>query len=212
MMRIQAPRRRGPSAGTRPRLRLRGRRVWLLALFVVAAIVLRDSVGVLLAIMAMLVLVDAAIPVPGEPWMQADDRFRQLVRRRRAACRMRRLRGQGPERLDVLDDRTGWASSASRRALGVESIPIDSITGTVEDTKAADFDGRFRPSWSSSRRWQRVWLAHVEGKELPPISVYRVEGRHIVRDGHHRVSVARDHGRPAIDAEVVELRRPRSET
>jgi hypothetical protein len=192
-------------AGWRARFRLRGRRAWLLALLVAAAIALHGSLGVLIAIMALLVLIDAALPVPGEPWMEADERFRQAVSRGRRARRMRRLRGLGPERLDVLDDRTGWASTAPRRALGVESIPLDSITGTVEDAKAADFDRRFRPCWSMTRRWQRAWLALAEGVELPPISVYRVDGSHVVRDGHHRVSVARDHGWPAIDAEIVEL-------
>ena len=40
---------------------------------------------------------------------------------------------------------------------------------------------------------------------LPPISVYRFEGRHYVRDGHHRVSVARALGQADIDADVTEL-------
>jgi ParB-like nuclease domain len=45
---------------------------------------------------------------------------------------------------------------------------------------------------------------------LPPISVYRLCGAHYVRDGHHRVSVARALGATEIDAEVTELR-PSSE-
>jgi hypothetical protein len=40
---------------------------------------------------------------------------------------------------------------------------------------------------------------------MPPIDVYRVGDRHFVRDGHHRVSVARSLGATRIDAEVVEL-------
>ena len=43
------------------------------------------------------------------------------------------------------------------------------------------------------------------GAALPPISVYRFEGRHYVRDGHHRVSVARALGQADIDAEVTAL-------
>jgi hypothetical protein len=38
--------------------------------------------------------------------------------------------------------------------------------------------------------------------------VYRVGAEHVVRDGHHRVAVARDRGQATIDADVVELRRP----
>ena len=200
---------RRPSAAG-PRAWLRGTRRWLLALLVIAAIVLHDSVGVLLAIMAVLVLIDSVVPVPGDPGMKADDRFRLMVRKGNNARRMRRLRGQGPERLELFDDTAGWASIAPRRALGVEAIAIESIVGTVEHAKALDFDRRFRPGWSTSRRWQRVWLAQAQGIELPPISVYRVDGRHIVRDGHHRVSVARDRGLPAVDADVVELLRTRA--
>jgi hypothetical protein len=46
---------------------------------------------------------------------------------------------------------------------------------------------------------------------MPPISVYRVGEEHVVRDGHHRVSVARDLGLGAIDADVVELAGPRDQ-
>jgi hypothetical protein len=177
---------------TSRRLRLRGQRLWLLVVLVAGAFVLRDSVGVLLAIFALLVLVDAAVPVPGQRRAQADERFRRLVRKR----------GRDPERLEVLDEHAGWA----QRRLGVESIPIDSITGTVEHSKAAAFDRRFRPHPSCGGRWQQVWLAELDGIPLPPIAVYRVGGRHVVRDGHHRVSAARDHGWSAIEADVVELR------
>jgi hypothetical protein len=43
------------------------------------------------------------------------------------------------------------------------------------------------------------------GKEMPPISVYRIGAVHFVRDGHHRVSVQLALGRTAIDAEVTEV-------
>jgi hypothetical protein len=40
---------------------------------------------------------------------------------------------------------------------------------------------------------------------MPPIDVYRVGELHFVRDGHHRVAVARAQGRDTIDARVVEV-------
>jgi hypothetical protein len=52
-------------------------------------------------------------------------------------------------------------------------------------------------------------MAFARGDAMPPVAVYRVGSDHVVRDGHHRISVARDHGVPAIDADVVELRRTR---
>jgi hypothetical protein len=176
----------------------------LLAL-AVAAVVLLDAVGIVLAIFLGMVIADSLIPLPGAGWSQADARFNRLAARRRRAQRLRRLRGLPPERLDVLDDSAGQLSIAPRQALGIEPIAIDSITATVEATKASVFDGRFRPDRSERQRWNRLWMAQSHGATLPPISVYRVGGRHVVSDGHHRVSIARDLGWAAIDAEVIVL-------
>jgi hypothetical protein len=176
----------------------------LLAL-AVGAVLLLDSVGVALAIFLAMAIADTLIPLPGAGWSHADDRFNRLAARRRRAHRLRRLRGLPPERLDVVDDRDGRLSTAPRHALGVESIAIDSITATVEDAKASVFDSRFRPDRSERQRWNRLWMAQAHGATLPPISVYRVDGRHVVCDGHHRVSIARDLGWSAIEAEVTEI-------
>jgi hypothetical protein len=41
--------------------------------------------------------------------------------------------------------------------------------------------------------------------DLPPIKVYEISGLYFVRDGNHRVSVAKARGTEFIDAEVVSL-------
>ena len=46
----------------------------------------------------------------------------------------------------------------------------------------------------------------VEGDELPPIDVYKVDDYYYVIDGHHRVSVARSLGRATINARVIEVK------
>ena len=89
------------------------------------------------------------------------------------------------------------------------AVPLCSIVGTVEASKARRFDSSFRPPPSSRYRWERLWIAARRGAPLPPISVYRLGDRHYVDDGHHRVSVARALGMAAIDAEVTELGRTR---
>jgi hypothetical protein len=185
----------------------RNRRVEVGVVLAVVALVAGGSVGVLVAILLVLFVLDAIIPVPAAPTAQADERFRRLVRLRRQAARRRRARGLAPERLDVLDDRIGWASVAERRDLGVLPIAIASITGTVEDDKARAFDRELRPDRSCREHWTGLWLAQARGIALPPVSVYRVEDAHFLRDGHHRASVACDQGFATIDAEVVELRR-----
>jgi hypothetical protein len=47
-----------------------------------------------------------------------------------------------------------------------------------------------------------VWLAEHQGRPLPPISVLRAGDGYVLRDGHHRVSVARARGALTIDATV----------
>jgi hypothetical protein len=171
------------------------------------AVVVGGGVGALLGVLTFMLVIDALVPIPGVTRTEADARFARLVRERRHAERMRRLRRLPAERLDVLDDRVGWASVAERRALGVQPISIGSVTGTVEELKARTFDRGFRPVPSSREHWKRLWLAQADGSTLPPVSVYRVGDQHVLRDGHHRVSVARDRGLETIEAEVVELRR-----
>jgi len=91
---------------------------------------------------------------------------------------------------------------------GVREIPVDRIVGSVApDAKAGDFDPGFLPVNRRMReRWTRIYQAMVEGDELPPIDVYKVDDYYYVIDGHHRVSVARNLGRPTLNARVINVR------
>jgi hypothetical protein len=92
------------------------------------------------------------------------------------------------------------------RYVGLQSIPLDSVLGTVDRAGHGGFDRQFRPTTARVRaRWERIANAARRGEPLPPISVYRIGDVHFVRDGHHRVSVARALGRDTIDAYVVEV-------
>jgi uncharacterized ParB-like nuclease family protein len=91
---------------------------------------------------------------------------------------------------------------------GVHEIPLDKVVGSAApDVKAADFDPGFLPINRRLReRWTRIYKAMVEGDELPPIDVYKLDDYFYVIDGHHRVSVARSLGRDVINARVIEVR------
>jgi uncharacterized ParB-like nuclease family protein len=91
---------------------------------------------------------------------------------------------------------------------GIKEIPVDRIVGSAApDAKSTDFDPTFLPLNRRMReRWTRIYQAMVEGDELPPIDVYKVDDNYYVIDGHHRVSVARQLGRPTINARVVNVR------
>ena len=76
------------------------------------------------------------------------------------------------------------------RSLGLQTIRLDSIVGTVD--RGREFDRRFRPTSGRVRtRWERIAAAQRRGESMPPIDVYRIGELHFVKDGHHRVSVAR---------------------
>jgi hypothetical protein len=68
-----------------------------------------------------------------------------------------------------------------------------------------DFTRAFFPRQAHLQdRWKRIEEMVARGRELPPIDLYKVGGAYFVRDGNHRVSVARQHGISAIQACVWE--------
>jgi hypothetical protein len=90
------------------------------------------------------------------------------------------------------------------RDLGPQVVMLDTIVGSVDRTR--DFDRNFRPTSPRTRgRWEGIATAMRRGQALPPISLYRIGEMHFVRDGHHRVSVARALGHKDIDAHVTEV-------
>ena len=88
--------------------------------------------------------------------------------------------------------------------VGMKIVPIEKIVGS--EGRYNDFDNHFFPKSSHLRnRWQHVDEAAIKDIILPPIKVYEISGLYFVRDGNHRVSVAKSRGTEFIDAEVVSL-------
>jgi hypothetical protein len=143
----------------------------------------------------------------GSGLIDAERAFTRAARARRLASLARLLRREprSQGRLAVYDER----ASASMRAVGgrrIREIPLAAIRATLEPSRAGMFDGFFRPAAAARARWERVWLAEHRGAVLPPISVVQVGDGYAVRDGHHRVSVARARGALTIDATVEAVR------
>ncbi len=90
---------------------------------------------------------------------------------------------------------------------GLQEIPLDKIVGSVG--RYRDFTRTFLPRSSvDRRRWAQV-KALAEGLEgWPPIEVFQVGDVYFVKDGNHRVSVARDLGMKTIQAYVTECKSP----
>jgi hypothetical protein len=87
--------------------------------------------------------------------------------------------------------------------VGVRSIPLDKIIGSVD--RASEFDRDFHPQRrDSDARMRKLEVAFPNG-DFPAISVFEVGGAYFVSDGHHRVALAHRRGQEFIEAEVVQL-------
>ncbi len=87
---------------------------------------------------------------------------------------------------------------------GMQVVPISLIVGS--EGRYNDFDNHFFPKSNFLKtRWEHVDMAHYQDITLPPVSLYELGGLYFVRDGNHRVSVAKMKGIENIDAEVISL-------
>ncbi|MDR3336492.1 MAG: DUF4032 domain-containing protein [Treponema sp.] len=87
---------------------------------------------------------------------------------------------------------------------GMQAVPINLIVGS--EGRYRDFNKYFLPNSDYLRsRWERVDMARLKDVILPPIQLYEIGGVYFVRDGNHRVSVAKTQGIEMIDAEVTSL-------
>jgi hypothetical protein len=87
---------------------------------------------------------------------------------------------------------------------GLQDVPLDRIVGSVG--RYRDFTTSFLPKTNEMQeRWSRVYAQANSLEGLPPIELYKVDDVYFVRDGNHRVSVARQLGNKTIQAHVTEL-------
>jgi len=142
----------------------------------------------------------------GFPRADVENDFLRMRRRQVLARLAHRLRRE-PDDVNLIlpfDEVIAALGRRGERSLGLQTIKIDTIVGTVDSKR--DFDRFFRPTTGRVRaRWERLALAQARGEAIPPIDVYRVGELHFVKDGHHRVSIAIAQGQSSIDAYVTEV-------
>jgi hypothetical protein len=93
------------------------------------------------------------------------------------------------------------------RYLDLQDVPIDQIVGSVG--RYGDFTRAFFPRGDHLRgRWENIQQLVATGRSLPPVELYKVGQVYFVRDGNHRVSVARHRGFSSIEALVWEYDAP----
>ena len=112
---------------------------------------------------------------------------------------------RGAKPLLTFDDVRRAARLEGQSYGGLKDIPIADIRGSVG--RPNDFDAAFLPVRPHMRqRWAQLDAAMRRGEVVPPIEVYHLGGVYFVKDGHHRVSVARQLGWKTIKARMIDVR------
>ena len=134
---------------------------------------------------------------------QALDDFHRAKSRARMQGLFSKLSWKNPDLLSLYEV-TSIIKPKKETYLGMQTIEVDKIIGS--ENRYRDFSAAVLPKHEMLRgRWTSVDQARLSDVVLPPISVFSLGGYYFVRDGNHRVSVARSQGAEFIDAEVVEL-------
>ncbi|MDJ0962056.1 MAG: hypothetical protein QNJ88_15485 [Acidimicrobiia bacterium] len=129
------------------------------------------------------------------------------ARRKELFRRVGRLLTRRPQgHLLNLEEVQSQLKSFEQSYVGVRSIPIDQIVGSV--ARSSDFDDDFLPvSDRLETRWQSLENRFPDGG-FPPIVVFKVGDAFFVADGHHRVAIAKQRKMDYLDAEITEIHTP----
>jgi hypothetical protein len=136
---------------------------------------------------------------------QVDADFTRARRRARLRALGARLRREHTSnRLLSFDDVRRELAANNRLYRGTRVVEVEEIVGSVGRWR--DFDRSFLPARASvGQRWKRIDRAFHRTEDLPPVKLYKLEEAYFVVDGHHRVSVARYHDVPTLEAAVAEF-------
>src|SRR5690606_19104479 len=125
--------------------------------------------------------------------------------RRRAALRtvLGRLLGATDDRLLSYEEvRRGLRAVAGHCAI-LPDVPLDASVGSLCGYHATRPGARPPLADEDRGRWVGVRLAMTGLEGVPPVELYRIGDAYFVKDGNHRVSVARQLGARTINAYVT---------
>lgn len=139
-----------------------------------------------------------------DPGVEAVGKAVSVFQKVHWRAQLRHIWGQltrRPHRLLDLDEVCKTETIECRYEAGCQTIEVKKIRGS--ECRVCDFDDAFLPLKSAAQqRWAGVYAARVCGQPLPAVSLVQVGDTYYVRDGHHRVSVARLLGEQFMEAHV----------
>ncbi|MCS5422104.1 MULTISPECIES: hypothetical protein [Psychrilyobacter] len=108
------------------------------------------------------------------------------------------------EELKKFSDIQKELSAYNNSCLGLQSVPLSKIVGSVQKTE--DFKKGFIPKNSIVKiRWCNIYIEMLGDFKLPPVDLYKIRDEYYVYDGNHRVSVAHFLNFSSIEAVVTEF-------
>jgi hypothetical protein len=132
---------------------------------------------------------------------QAMSQYEKVLGRGRRQQLKAKFTGRSRQLLALADLHDGQHSSEQRYG-GLQTVSLHHIRGSENRVKEFDID--FNPLVEHiEQRWVGIAAAHLTGKHLPPVELIQVGETYFVRDGHHRISVARAYGQCEIDAVIT---------
>ena len=136
---------------------------------------------------------------------QVDADFTRARRRARLRALVARIRREhASNRLLSFDDLRREHAANNRLYRGTKVVEVEAIVGSVGRWR--DFDRSFLPARANvGHKWKRIDRAFQRGEDMPPVELYEIGDAYFVVDGHHRVSVARYHDVPTLEATVAEF-------
>ena len=147
---------------------------------------------------------DAPVRTPPYPAALAAQKFDRVYHKPLIRQLLRVFREKPDEALLSFDQVQQLIRDRAEIDRGTQPIHIARIIGSVG--RYRDFDRAFLPlSGANAERWKRLDVAMNELRDLPPIDVYQIGDVYFVRDGNHRVSVAKANGLDTIEARVTEI-------
>jgi len=135
--------------------------------------------------------------------MEARERFRRSVTQAQMADLLGLITGAHTD-LVSYDEVAKRLKAHQQIEKGTQMVPLDQIVGSVG--RYRDFTRTFLPrAGVNQERWTRLDEALNSMEGFPPVELFKIGEVYFVKDGNHRVSVARANGATHIEAYVTEL-------
>jgi hypothetical protein len=135
--------------------------------------------------------------------IEARERFRRQVNQAQVGDLLSLITGSDTDLISY-HEVANRLRARQQIEMGTQMIPLDRIVGSVG--RYRDFTRTFLPRASvNEERWTRLDAAMNSMEGWPPIEVFKIGEVYFVKDGNHRVSVARANGNTHIEAYVTEV-------